>query len=191
MPAFVGLGGVQLRPLGVLACPGPLKPRMSTNLMSWWKQFKPKACSVKLKAEDKRSALAEVVTNLVSAGLLEASLEEITLRVLTSREELASTGIGMGVAIPHVKIDGISEAICCLSVHPEGLDWAAVDGGPVQVLFTVLRPSEATDQHDPEDHLAMMRWVAGLARDSDFRSFACQVKTRTDLVNLLKEMSPS
>jgi mannitol/fructose-specific phosphotransferase system IIA component (Ntr-type) len=163
---------------------------MSTNLMSWWKQFKPKACSVKLKAEDKRSVLAEIVTNLVSAGLLEASLEESTLRVLTSREELASTGIGMGVAIPHVKIDGIDEALFCLSVHREGLDWAAVDGEPVQVLFTVLRPSEATDKHDPEVHLDMMRWIAGLARDSDFRSFACQAKTRTELVSLLKEMSP-
>jgi len=159
--------------------------------MSWWKQFKPKACSVKLKAEDKSSVLAEIVANLVSAGQLEASLEEATLRVLTSREELASTGIGMGVAIPHVKIDGIEEAICCLAVHSAGVDWAAVDGEPVQVLFTILRPSEVTEKHDPEDHLAMMRWVAGLARNPDFRSFACQAKTRTDLVNLLKEMSPS
>lgn len=97
----------------------------------------------------------------------------------------------MGVAIPHVKIDGIEEAICCLAVHSAGVDWAAVDGEPVQVLFTILRPSEVTEKHDPEDHLAMMRWVAGLARNPDFRSFACQAKTRTDLVNLLKEMSPS
>lgn len=162
---------------------------MSTKLISWWKQFRPTACSVKLKAEDKHGVLGEIVSNLVSAGLLDAQLEETALRTLTSREEVASTGIGMGVAIPHVKIDGIEEAICCLSVHKAGIDWAAVDGGPVQVLFMVLRPSEATDKYDPEEHLAMMRWVAGLARNRDFRSFACQAQTRTDLVDLLKEMS--
>ena len=76
-------------------------------------------------------------------------------------------------------------------MHSAGIDWAAVDGELVQVLFTVLRPSEATDNYDPEEHLAMMRWVAGLARNPDFRSFACQAQTRTDLVDLLKEMSPT
>ncbi len=163
---------------------------MSTNLMSWWKQFKPKACSVKVKAVAKPEVLAEIVGNLVGSGLLDATLQDAALRTLTSREELASTGIGMGVAIPHVKLDGIEEAICSLSVCREGLDWAAVDGGPVQVLFTVLRPSEATEKHDPQEHLEMMRWVAGLARNPDFRSFACQAKNKTDLVNLLKEMAP-
>ncbi len=159
--------------------------------MNWWNLFKPKACSVKIKARSKPEVLEEVVANLVSAKLLHADLKDDALRTLVAREELASTGIGMGIAIPHVKVDGITQAICSLSVIPLGVDWAAVDGEPVSVLFTILRPVEATDQHDPADHLEMMRWVAGLARHGDFRSFACQAKTKTDLVKLLKEMAPS
>jgi mannitol/fructose-specific phosphotransferase system IIA component (Ntr-type) len=43
--------------------------------------------------------------------------------------------------------------------------------------------------HDPDRHLEMMRWIARLGRDGDFRRFAVRVKTKTELVDLLKEMS--
>lgn len=157
--------------------------------MNWWKQFKPKACSTKLKASSKEDALQEVVANLLAAELLPPELESAALRALAAREEMGTTGIGMGVAIPHVKLKGLSTALCSLSVHPEGIDWQAVDGAPVQILFTVLRPDKAGDEHDPERHLEMMNWIARLAREADFRSFAIRSKTKTDLVNLLKEMS--
>ena len=64
-----------------------------------------------------------------------------------------------------------------------------MDGAPVQILFTVIRPHNATEEYDPEDHLEMMRWIAKLARDTDFRAFALQAKTKPQLVGLLKEMS--
>lgn len=157
--------------------------------MSWWKLFKPKACNVNLKAESKEEALAAVVESLVKASQLPEELSTRALDALRQREELASTGVGMGVAIPHVKLEGIELAVCSLSVHREGLDWNAVDGAPVSILFTVLRPAEAGDQHDPENHLDMMRWIAKLARDQDFRSFALQATKKSELVDLLKEMS--
>ena len=157
--------------------------------MDWYKRFKSKACILKLKASSKADVLNEVVDQLVSTKLLPAELEGATRSTLEGREELASTGVGMNVAIPHVKVDGLSEAICSLSVSPEGIEWQAVDGEPVHILFTVLRPGGATDQHDPEQHLEMMRWIARLARDQDFRGFALQARTKAELVGLLKEMS--
>ena len=157
--------------------------------MNWWKQFKPKVCSVKLRSNTKQEVLDEVVANLVAGGLLGGELREAATKALLDREDLASTGIGMGVAIPHVKLRGIDKAVCSLSVHPTGLEWAALDGAPVQILFSVLRPTEASEHHDPERHLEMMRWIAKLAREADFRNFALRARTKTDLVNLLKEMS--
>ena len=65
----------------------------------------------------------------------------------------------------------------------------SVDAAPVHILFTVIRPERGGDQHDPEQHLEMMRWIARLSRDADFRRFATRVKTKTELVDLLKEMS--
>jgi PTS system fructose-specific IIC component len=156
---------------------------------AFWKLFKPKACSLDLSAADKPAALAEIVQNLVSAGSLPDPLSAKAVEALNERERLASTGVGQGVAIPHVELAGIDRAVVSLSLHKQGLDWAAVDGGLVHVCFTVLRPKQAGSEHDPKRHLEMMRWIARLARERDFRLFALQVKTRTELVDLLKEMS--
>jgi len=157
--------------------------------MSFWKQFKPKSCSVNLKADDKPGVLQEIVGNMVKADILEAAFEESALRTLVDRENLASTGIGMRVAIPHVKLPGLSRVVCNLSVHKEGVEWVAVDGEPVHILFTVLRPEQAGEEHDPEQHLEMMGWIARLSREADFRRFAQAAKTKKELVDLLKEMS--
>ncbi len=157
--------------------------------MNHWKQFKPKACSVHLKARSKEEALAEVVRNLVEAEVLPEALAGDAEQALLERERTGSTGVGMSVAIPHVKLAGLDRAVCSLSIHRQGLPWDAVDGAPVQLLFTVIRPDKKSTQHDPERHLEMMRWIARLGRDPDFRRFAVRVKTKTELVDLLKEMS--
>jgi mannitol/fructose-specific phosphotransferase system IIA component (Ntr-type) len=157
--------------------------------MNFWKSFKPKSCSVHLRAQSKSEALSEVVENLISGATLPEQFRADALEALLAREKLGSTGVGMGVAIPHVKLKGIERAACSLSVHAGGLDWQALDGGQVHILFTVLRPEKAGGEHDPERHLEMMHWIARLAREADFRRFALKVKTKTELVDLLKEMS--
>lgn len=157
--------------------------------MNHWKQFKAKACNIHLKASTKEEALVEVVANLVQAQVLPEAMAPGAEQALLERERTASTGVGMSVAIPHVKLTGLDRAICSLSVHREGIPWEAVDGAPVHLLFTVLRPDAKSSVHDPEQHLDLMRWIARLGRDGDFRRFAVRVKTKTELVDLLKEMS--
>lgn len=166
-----------------------MEPMTAPATMTFWKQFKPKSCSINLKAADKESALIEVVDNLIKADCLDEGDREKVLEALRQREQLASTGVGMGVAIPHVKIPGLARVVCNLSIHQEGVEWAAVDGAPVHILFAILRPDRAGDEHDPEKHLEMMTWIAKLGREPDFRRFARAAKTRTELVELLKEMS--
>ena len=157
--------------------------------MNFWKQFKPKCCSVNVKATNKPDALVEFVDSLVKSGALPEESRDDAINALEAREELGSTGVGMGVAIPHVKIPGIKRVVCSVSIHREGLEWAAIDGAPVNIFFTVLRPERAGEDHDPERHLEMMTWIAKLAREPDFRRFAGRAKTKTELVDLLKEMS--
>jgi mannitol/fructose-specific phosphotransferase system IIA component (Ntr-type) len=156
---------------------------------SFWKQFKPKSCSLALKASTKEEALQEIVDNLVAGGCLPADLGAAAVRALAERERLGSTGVGMNVAIPHVKLPGIERVACSLSVHAEGIEWSAVDGEPVNLIFTVLRPDAASETHDPQRHLDMMHWIARLGRDGDFRRFAQRVTTKAELIDLLKEMS--
>jgi mannitol/fructose-specific phosphotransferase system IIA component (Ntr-type) len=157
--------------------------------MDFWKLFKPKHCTTKLSGATKEDVLAEVTDLLIEAGGLDAALRAETIKALLEREKLGSTGVGSNVAVPHVKVRGLEQAVFSLAIHPAGLAWAAVDSQPVHVVFTVLRPEKGGDAHDPERHLEMMRWVARLARDGDFRSFAIRTKTKGELVDLLKEKS--
>jgi len=157
--------------------------------MNFWKQFKPKSCSLSLKTTDKEQTLREIVDTMVKSEILPEDLEPEAIKALLERERLASTGVGMNVAIPHIMLAGLERVACTLSVHKEGVEWAAVDGEPVNIFFTVLRPDKASEHHDPEKHLEMMRWIAKLGRDGDFRAFASRAKTKTELVELLKEMS--
>jgi mannitol/fructose-specific phosphotransferase system IIA component (Ntr-type) len=157
--------------------------------MEFWKHFKAKTCTLRLGASQKEAVLAEVVDGLVASGALSEDLRASAQAALLEREKTGSTGVGMNVAIPHVKLKGLDRVACSLSVHEDGVPWAAVDGAPVHIVFTVLRPERASDQHDPEKHLEMMKWIARLSRDADFRRFALKVKTKTELVDLLKEKS--
>lgn len=162
---------------------------METQAQDFWKLFKPVGCSVKLKGATKEEVFDELIGNLVQAKMLSEKSAKTALRALAERERLASTGVGRNVAIPHVKISGLDSVVVSLSIHPEGVDWEALDGDQVNIFFTVLRPATAGDQHDPERHLEMMQWISRLCRDADFRRFATRASTRTELVDLLKEMA--
>lgn len=156
-----------------------------------WKLFRPTACSVDLVGTSREEVFGELVGNFVSARCLAAAQQKSALKALLEREVVASTGVGQRVAIPHVKLPGLEEALFSISLHRAGIDWASIDGQPVSIFFTVLRPEKASAQHDPERHLEMMRWISQLARDADFRRFAQAVKSKKALVDLLREMTPS
>jgi len=77
---------------------------------------------------------------------------------LLEREQLGSTGIGAGIAIPHCKLPGLKSGVVAIGMVPQGVDFGAVDGQPVKVFFLVVSPSDS-----PAEHLqvlaAISRWV--------------------------------
>lgn len=79
-------------------------------------------------------------------------------RKLVEREELGSTGIGAGVAIPHCKTKGLDRAVLAVAVVRDGIDFQAVDGRPVRLFFLLVSP-----QDTPAMHLQILasisRWV--------------------------------
>ncbi len=157
--------------------------------MDFWKHFKTKHCTTRLTSDTKEGALAEVADLLQKAGAYEESARAEIVKALLDREKIGSTGVGSHVAVPHVKIRSLDLPVYSLAIHPLGLEWQAVDSQPVHVVFTVLRPERAGGDHDPEQHLEMMRWIARLSRNADFRRFAMAVRTKTELIDLLKEKS--
>ncbi|MFL6752392.1 MAG: PTS sugar transporter subunit IIA [Sphingomicrobium sp.] len=69
------------------------------------------------------------------------------LASLTEREQLGSTGLGQGVAIPHGKVEGLNRIYCLFARLAEPLDYKAIDGRPVDLVFLLLSPPDAGAEH--------------------------------------------
>lgn len=109
-----------------------------------------------LEATDARQILREIAERMAQQGLVK-SAEELH-QSLMEREELGSTGIGDRVAIPHCKMEGLTEVVVAIGVAPQGVDFGAVDGKPVKIFFVVVSPAKA-----PAAHLqclaSISRWI--------------------------------
>ena len=92
--------------------------------------------AVELESVDKEEAFAEMVELLVRAGRV--ADRDAALEAILSREEMATTGIGNGVAVPHGKSASVDTLVAALGVSPDGIEYDATDGQPVHVVFLVL-----------------------------------------------------
>ena len=83
---------------------------------------------------------------------------------LVARERLGSTGLGHGIAIPHCRIENCTGTVGALLTLQHPIDFDAIDGEPVDIVFALLVPEEATD-----DHLQTLATLAGLFNEPSFR----------------------
>ncbi len=101
-----------------------------------------------LKTKDKEGALKEMVEALVRAQRIKEG--EILLDMLRQREHLGSTGIGRGVAVPHGRTLTITRLGVVFARSEEGIDFDAMDGKPVHLIFlTVAPPQERSNLYLP------------------------------------------
>jgi PTS system nitrogen regulatory IIA component len=110
---------------------------------------------------NKANALS-ALSRLLSTGT-RLPTEDIE-RVLAEREQLQSTGIGEGVAIPHGAIAQLDTQCAALLIVPNGVDFQAIDGDRVTILFAVIGPKRATGEH-----LKTLARVSRLLRNKSFR----------------------
>jgi PTS system nitrogen regulatory IIA component len=110
---------------------------------------------------DKHKALTRL-SSMLAAGV-KVSLGDVE-RVLFEREALQSTGIGDGVAIPHGALSQLETQCASLLIVPEGVEFAAIDGAAVHILFAVIGPKRATGEH-----LKTLARVSRLLRNKSFR----------------------
>ena len=97
------------------------------------------------------------------AGLLNVPAKTLTSS-LQAREKLGSTGLGQGVAIPHGRIKGLKEASGCFVRTASPIPFGAPDGQPVNLIFVLLVPEQATDLH-----LQILSELAQCLGDKSFR----------------------
>jgi PTS system nitrogen regulatory IIA component len=92
-----------------------------------------------------KKALLQQLANLAGQrlGLDSAAI----LASVSEREQLGSTGFGHGVAIPHGKVEGLKQIYCLFARLSEPLDYKAIDGDPVDLVFLLLSPPDAGAEH--------------------------------------------
>jgi nitrogen PTS system EIIA component len=140
------------------------------------------AIRAELESDDKESVIREVTRSLVAAGRIGEDDYESIVAAIMKREELGSTGIGRGVAVPHTKHPSVDRLVGTVGVSAEGVDFNSLDGEKVQLFFLLISPPDR-----PGDHLRALENISRQLRDDTFCKFLKQSKTPEDIRLLLEE----
>lgn len=141
-----------------------------------------KAIKSDLSAEDKEGVIREIIQALVDAEKIAEEDVESIFKAVMKREELGSTGIGRGIAVPHTKHPSVSNLVGAVAVSEEGIGFNSLDGENVQVFFMLISPPD-----QPGDHLRALENISRQLRDETFCMFLKQCRTNEDIWQILEE----
>lgn len=135
-----------------------------------------------MRVESKEAAIRSMVSSLKDSGSIGADDEENIVAAILKREELGSTGIGNGVAVPHTKHPSVDKLVATVALVKDGVDFASLDGEPVYIMFLLVSPPDR-----PGDHLRGLENISRHLRNTRFCNFLKQSKTAQDVLELLEE----
>jgi len=126
----------------------------------------PEALMPNLVANTKEQAIRAMVGGLAEAGAVPDGQQEHVISAILRREQLASTGIGRGVAIPHTKHDGVNRLVAAAAHSRTGIDFESLDGEPVHLIFLLVSPSNS-----PSDHLRALEAISRHIGDLEYQTW--------------------
>lgn len=141
-----------------------------------------KSVKIPLAATSKEEAIRLLVDSLTEAGSV--SDKAAYLEAVLQREATGSTGIGFGVAIPHGKSPGVAKAGIAFAKLAQPLEWASLDGNPVQSVFMIAVPQEAAGN----EHLKILIAISRKLIDEEFRGKLLAVGNYDELAALLADI---
>lgn len=140
------------------------------------------ATITELQASDRDGVIEELVMSLDKAGKLGKGKSRDIIREVIKRENEASTGLGKGVAVPHVKHKAVKQVVAAIGQSSAGIDFFALDKQPVYSVILLISPSE-----DPDKHLQAMESVFKHLQKERFRKFLRQCRSIEQIEDLLIE----
>jgi len=135
-----------------------------------------------LQATDRDGAIAELIAALVSTGKIPSESAKDVIKAVIKRENEASTGMGKGVAVPHVKHAAVKNVLAAVGQSNNGIDFASLDEQPVYSVILLISPV-----NNPDKHLQAMENVFRHLQKEKFRKFLRQCRAPAELEDLLKE----
>lgn len=140
------------------------------------------AVRAELTADDKEGVIREMAQALVDAGKIRPEDFESIVRAVMRREDLGSTGLGRGVAVPHTKHPSVERLVGTVAISSEGVDFESLDGERVHLFFLIISPADR-----PGDHLRALENVSRQLRDDTFCRFLKQARNAEEILQLLDE----
>ena len=140
------------------------------------------AIRTQLAADEKESVIRAMTRSLVEAKRINEKDYESIVEAILKREELGSTGIGRGVAVPHTKHPSIDKLVGTVAISGDGVNFESLDGEKVYLLFLLVSPPDR-----PGDHLRALENISRQLRDDTFCRFLKQSKKPDDVWQLLEE----
>lgn len=144
--------------------------------------LRPEETIDELEAGEKAPAIKELLKAIRRTGAFPDKRMQAVFQALLAREKLGSTGIGGGVAVPHAKHKSVRRMTVVLGRSRKGVNFAALDGEPVYVLFLLVSPVDK-----PDEHLKGMQKLSQVLRDRDYCRFLTEAENKEELIELLHE----
>ena len=126
-----------------------------------------------------KKAVLEEIAKLIGREVSEFDWQTV-YENLIAREKLGSTGFGNGIAIPHCRLKGCTSPVSAVLHLERPVDFDAIDGAPVDLLFVLLVPEAATDAH-----LELLRQIASMLDRADVRASLRSAKSSEELYNVV------
>ncbi len=138
----------------------------------------PKAIAIDVQSTDKEGVLQELVAHL--SKVKDVGDKKAIVKSLIERENLGSTGIGQGIAIPHGKTDKVKELSACLGISRNGVNFDSLDGELVYIFFLLIAPKNSAGPH-----LKALAKVSRLLRDNYFCDLIRKSDSETAVYDLV------
>jgi nitrogen PTS system EIIA component len=132
-----------------------------------------------LNVDDRDDALRTLVDLLEQEGKL--LNKETFYQAILERESIVSTGIGMGVAVPHAKLSGYSTFFIAIGIHQKGIPWDALDGVPVRLVFMIGGPDDKQTEY-----LQLLSRLTLAIKDEERRKKMLQLSKPEDIIALFR-----
>jgi len=140
------------------------------------------AIIAELESKDRDGVITELANALDKAGKLGKGNADKIARAVIKRENEASTGMGKGIAVPHVKHKAVKDVVAAFGQSGKGVDFAALDKQPVYTVILLISPAD-----NPDRHLQAMEKIFRHLQQEKFRKFLRQSQTAAQIEDLLKE----
>jgi PTS system fructose-specific IIC component len=133
---------------------------------------------IDLQARDKNDTIVQMAGFLASINNLQD--HDLIFRKILEREAEMSTGIGLGIAIPHARVETVDRVYMAAARSVKGIDFTAIDGQPVYLIFMIVSPVHASS-----DHMQVLSSLSRIMAYEDIRKKLRTVKKQEQFLDLL------